>query len=304
MRSFKYFMLCTIVAIIAFSNLSFAGWVQDGTLWKYEENGSFKTNDWLEVEGNYYYFDSASHMVSGLQKIGDSYYAFHDNGIAYKRKEKIVIDEVQYDIATKGKVVDLENDMTDEDFAKYIANKALEEENNKKFAAAQKAFNESVAAERAVQEMQQALILESQRAENAAAQALINESIKARQEYLLSAEDDANLVAAANRGTASKPVVDNLTKEVTRQITLRKIELIGKAKEIRKQNPMAEISQVEVDFNDIINAYASRIDELLQITFAKYKVNDDKKSGYIEDFAALFSNMKSSFSEALDQAVG
>ena len=304
MKSFKVFMLFCAMFICAFATSVFAGWVQEGDLYKYEENGSFKTNEWLSVGGDMYYFDATSHMVTGLQKIGKYYYAFHNSGIAYKKSEKFYIGDIEYDVGSKGKVIDLENEFTEENYKEYLAQKAIEDANNKAFQYAQKAFNESVAAERAVIEKEQQAIRESQKAANAAAQAIIDESKKARDNYLLSPEDDAKLIAAANRGSASRPVVDNVKKEIKGQLTVRRIELIGKARELRTANPMAELSPIVEDFNDIINKYASRVDEILAVLSYKYKVNEDKMDGYVSEFNALFEEARSAFNASLDQIFG
>lgn len=302
MRNFKLLILTSLFSIMMFVNLAFAGWVQEGEFWKYEENGAFKTNDWLQVEADYYYFDAASHMVKGLQKIGDSFYAFHSDGKSYKKKEKFVINEVEYDIATKGKVKDL--DMTNEEYAEYVALKAIEDANNKKFQEAQKVLNESIAAENAKREQEQAAIRESQKAVNDAERERIEREQKLRTEFLLSSENDAKLTAAANRGNSSKSVVDNITKEIKNQVSHRKIELIGVAKKLRQENPMVELGSIIEDFNAIIDTYAARVDTILDVTSVKYKVNDEKMENYVEQFATMFNEMKASFADSLDKSVG
>ncbi|MBR3289100.1 MAG: hypothetical protein IKI71_05005 [Lachnospiraceae bacterium] len=304
MKGIKFFVLINALFVLLIANVTFAGWVQDGELYKYEENGAFITSDWLAIKGDNYYFDANSHMVTGLQKIGKYYYVFKNNGIAYKKSEKFVFENCEYDIGPKGKVLNLESDITDEEYKTYLANKAIEDANNKAFHEAQKVINESIAAERAKVEKEQEAIRESQRAATAAAQALIDESTKARKEFLLSAENDASLVAAANKGTASKPVVDSVMKELRRQLNLRKIELIGKAKELRASNPMAELNPIEEDFKDIIGAYESRVDDILSIVSYKFNVNEEKMDGYEEQFAAFFSEMQSSFVAAIDNILG
>ena len=304
MRNFKLILIACLFSIMMFSNTVFAGWMQEGEFWKYEENGVYKTNDWLQIEGDYYYFDAASHMVKGLQKIGNNFYVFHNNGVAYKKKEMFVLDGVEYDITTKGKVKDLENDMTDAEYAEYVSLKSLEEANNKKFQEAQKVLNESIAAENAKREKEQAAIRESQKAVNDAEKERVERQRKLREDFLLSPENDAKLIAAANKGNASKPVVDNVTKEIKNQVSLRKIELIGVAKKIRQENPMAELHPIIEDFNAIIDTYADRVETILDVTSAKYKVNDEKMEGYEEQFATMFSEMKASFAEALDKSLG
>ena len=304
MKNFKVLALICALFVSSFATSVFAGWVKDGDLYKYEENGTFKTSDWLAIEGDMYYFDATSHMVTGLQKIGKYYYVFRSNGVAYKKSSKFTINDIEYDIGAKGKVIDLENELTDEDYKKYLEELAIEEANNKAFQDAQKAYNESVAAERAIIEKQQAAIKESEKAANAAAQALIDESKKAREDYLLSPENDAKIAAAANRGNASRPVVDNVKKEIKGQLTLRKIELLGKAKEIRTANPMAELGPVEEDFREIIQKYASRVDDILSALSYKYNVNEEKMDGYVSEFALFFEEIETSFNTALEQQFG
>lgn len=304
MKNLKILLLVSAVFVCTFTTSIFAGWVKDGDLYKYEENGTFKTSDWLAIEGDMYYFDASSHMVTGLQKIGKYYYVFRNNGVAYKKNSTFYINDIEYEVGAKGKVIDLENELTDEDYKKYLEELAIEEANNKAFQDAQKAYNESVAAERAIIEKQQAAIKESEKAANAAAQALIDESKKARDNYLLSPEDDAKLTAAANKGSGSRPVVDNVKKEIKGQLTLRKIELLGKAKEIRTANPMAELGPVEEDFKEIIQKYASRVDDILSALSYKYNVNEEKMDGYVSEFALFFEEIETSFNTALEQQFG
>ena len=304
MKNFKVFLLISTLFVLTFTNIVLAGWIQDGEFWKYEENGTFKTKDWLTIEGDNYYFDESSHMVTTLYKIGENYYAFHSDGKAYRKKEDFELNGVEYDIGSKGKVMDLELDMSEEQYKEYLYQKAIEDANNKAFEAEQKTYNESVAAEMAKKQKEMDAIKESQKAVDAANQKLIEESKKARSEFLLSAENDQKLVAATNRGNASKAVVDNVYKEVQRQLNLRKLELIGQAKELRKANPMAELSPIVEDFNDIVNTYAKRVDEILSMTEYKYKVNEDKMEGYVDQFASLLEEIKSSFNTALDNQLG
>lgn len=304
MKNLKILLLVSAVFVCTFTTSIFAGWVKDGDLYKYEENGTFKTNDWLAIDGDMYYFDATSHMVTGLQKIGKYYYVFRNNGAAYKKNSTFHINDIEYEVGAKGKVIDLENEFTDEDYQHYLAQKAIEDANNKAFQDAQKAYNESVAAERAIIEKQQAAIKESEKAANAAAQALIDESKKAREDYLLSPENDAKIAAAANRGNASRPVVDNVKKEIKGQLTLRQIELLSKARELRAANPMAELSPFEEDFRDMIKIYSSRVDDILRGLSYKYNVNEDKMSGYVSEFAEFFDEIETSFVTALDNSLG
>ena len=110
MKYFKVLALICAMFVCSFATSVFAGWIKDGEQYKYEKNGTFKTNEWLSLDGDMYYFDSSSHMVTGLQKIGKYYYAFKNSGVAYKKTEKFYINDLEYDVGAKGKVIDLENE--------------------------------------------------------------------------------------------------------------------------------------------------------------------------------------------------
>ena len=304
MKKIKNASIISVLLIRVFTSLTFAGWLQEGSTWKYEENGAFKTNAWLSVDGDNYYFDGNGNMVTGLTKIGQYYYMFHKNGKAYTKKEHFNYNDIEYDISSKGKVKDLELDMNDEQYNSYVSELAIEEANNKAFADAQKAMNESIAKEVAKREEEQKAIRESQKAESAAAQAIINESKKARQEYLLSAENEEKIIAAANLGNSSKSVVNNIKVEIRGQLNDRRKELIDKAKALRAANPLAEISPIVEDYKSIVNAYANRIDSILSATAYKYKVGDEKMDKYSEELVMFLDEMINKFEAELEKELG
>lgn len=66
-------ILTTILAGIlttSMSMTSFAGWEQEGTSWKYNDNGTYAANGWRWIDGNgdgvaeCYYFDSNGYMLA------------------------------------------------------------------------------------------------------------------------------------------------------------------------------------------------------------------------------------------------
>lgn len=307
MKKSKVLMLISVMFVLLISNVVLADFVKEGDFTKYEENGAFKTNDWLEIKGDHYYFDANSHMVTGLQKIGNYYYVFGNNGIAYKRTKTFTFDDVEYDIGAKGKVKDLELHITDEQYNNYIAQKAVEDANSKAFKEAQKALNESIAA---VQKEQEALrqaenaALESQRAIEQSKNAEIKAQEDARNEYLLSKENANLIIVASNKGNTDKKVIDNVYTEINRQLSLRKIELIQKAKDMRAVDPMVELYFLIEDYNAITKRYASTVDGILSALAYKYNLNEQKLNEYTVRFTTLFENMKTAFETELDKTVG
>ena len=127
MKKLNLFVVVNLLLVVLFANAAFADWEQDGDYWKYEENGTYKTNDWLTYEGDDYYFDEFSHMVTGLYRIDDCYYAFYSNGKAYREDEPFEFNECEYEIGYRGYVMDLENVLTEEEYNEYIAESISEE---------------------------------------------------------------------------------------------------------------------------------------------------------------------------------
>lgn len=57
------------------SDVQPAGWIQDGKGWWYRnENGSYATNDWQQINNKWYYFDSKGYMVTGWVLWKDKWY--------------------------------------------------------------------------------------------------------------------------------------------------------------------------------------------------------------------------------------
>ncbi|MCS6131572.1 hypothetical protein DWV13_07980 [Clostridium botulinum] len=57
------------------------GWVQEGSEWKYRENGEF-VEGWKQINGDWYFFNSMNRMVTGVAYIGteNKIHEFDDNG--------------------------------------------------------------------------------------------------------------------------------------------------------------------------------------------------------------------------------
>lgn len=57
------------------SDVQPAGWIQDAKGWWYRnENGSYATNDWQQINNKWYYFDSKGYMVTGWVLWKDKWY--------------------------------------------------------------------------------------------------------------------------------------------------------------------------------------------------------------------------------------
>lgn len=65
MKKFKV-TLCFTLLFSSVSFISFAGeWKSDNIGWKYQEdNGAYATNEWEEINGNWYYFNEGGYMLS------------------------------------------------------------------------------------------------------------------------------------------------------------------------------------------------------------------------------------------------
>lgn len=59
-------IIMSLILSVSFCLNAFAGeWKQDSDGWKYQEdNGSYPTSAWKEINGNWYYFDEGGHMLS------------------------------------------------------------------------------------------------------------------------------------------------------------------------------------------------------------------------------------------------
>lgn len=56
-------------------------WREDSIGWRYEKaEGEFKKNCWMEIDGNWYYFDHDGYMASDWMRIRGIDYCFHETG--------------------------------------------------------------------------------------------------------------------------------------------------------------------------------------------------------------------------------
>ena len=299
----KFIILLTTIMLLS-TNFVFADWVTDGAFYKYENNGVFITNDWLTIEGDNYYFDELSHMVKGLKKIGNNYYVFHNTGKAYTRKEHFTFNDVEYDIGAKGKVKDLELDITEEEYTKYINEKAIEDANNMAFAAQQKAYAESEKARLAAEAKAKEAAVAAQRAQMVAEAKAKEESQKAFNEFLISSENRDKLQKAFKNGNGSKPIVDSIITEMRAQLNYRQLELINDAKAKRAIDPTLQLYTYVNDYTSIVKEYAKTADGMLLSLQQIYKFNDEKYEGYVERFSELFEQCQTAFNTQLDNQLG
>lgn len=67
---------------ILFSIQTLAGWMQGGEgQWLYEEAGKIVKNDWVEVDGTWYYFEQNGFMVTNFVLVIEGVlYTFNENG--------------------------------------------------------------------------------------------------------------------------------------------------------------------------------------------------------------------------------
>ena len=67
--------------IANYFGLSKGQWELDGSQWKYSNgDGTYKTSQWLLLNGVWYYFDAKGIMQTGWTKVGDTTYYFDANG--------------------------------------------------------------------------------------------------------------------------------------------------------------------------------------------------------------------------------
>ena len=80
-------LLSMVLIIVCLSStfssyVSAASWKQNTSGWWYEnDDGSYPSNQWKQVDGKWYYFNSSGYMVTGWQTIGGAQYYFHASGV-------------------------------------------------------------------------------------------------------------------------------------------------------------------------------------------------------------------------------
>ena len=81
--------------------LSKGHWELDGSQWKYSNgDGTYKTSQWLLLNGVWYYFDAKGIMQTGWTKVGDATY-YMDAGGAM-RTGWLYLDDTWYYLGTSG----------------------------------------------------------------------------------------------------------------------------------------------------------------------------------------------------------
>ena len=61
--------------------VNYTGWMLDDITWYYRRSdGSFVTNGWKEIDGEWYYFDEVGYMKTGLISDGGAVYYLYDSG--------------------------------------------------------------------------------------------------------------------------------------------------------------------------------------------------------------------------------
>ena len=87
--------------IANYFGLSKGHWELDGSQWKYSNgDGTYKTSQWLLLNGVWYYFDAKGIMQTGWTKVGDTTY-YMDAGGAM-RTGWLYLDDTWYYLGTSG----------------------------------------------------------------------------------------------------------------------------------------------------------------------------------------------------------
>ena len=87
--------------IANYFGLSKGQWELDGSQWKYSNgDGTYKTSQWLLLNGVWYYFDAKGIMQTGWTKVGDTTY-YMDAGGAM-RTGWLYLDDTSYYLGTSG----------------------------------------------------------------------------------------------------------------------------------------------------------------------------------------------------------
>ena len=113
MKRVVFIALC-ILMTFQVTALSFAGeWEQDGTKWKYKDNGDYIRGESKSIDGTWYFFDDNEHMVTGLFDYDGVCYSFDENG--KPNQANITYNGKTYKVNNKGVI----KDMTAEELDDY-----------------------------------------------------------------------------------------------------------------------------------------------------------------------------------------
>lgn len=81
--------------------LSKGHWELDGSQWKYSNgDGTYKTSQWLLLNGVWYYFDAKGIMQTGWTKVGDATYYMDDSGAM--QAGWLYLDDTWYYLGSSG----------------------------------------------------------------------------------------------------------------------------------------------------------------------------------------------------------
>lgn len=87
--------------IANYFGLSKGQWELDGSQWKYSNgDGTYKTSQWLLLNGVWYYFDAKGIMQTGWTKVGDTTYYMDADGAM--RTGWLYLDDTWYYLGTSG----------------------------------------------------------------------------------------------------------------------------------------------------------------------------------------------------------
>lgn len=92
----------TMFLVLVFAMSSFAGWVQNGTEWEYEENGNFLHNEWKTIDGVDYHFNIDAKMDTGLAEVDGKIHYFDNDGKPYEKGTVVNIMGSDWTVGRRG----------------------------------------------------------------------------------------------------------------------------------------------------------------------------------------------------------
>lgn len=313
MKNLKNLLIVAFM-IVSFTSATFAigavadgEWAADGANWKYITNGQAVVNDWALIKDgedyNYYYFDAAGHMVTGITKIGDDFYSFEKNGCVTQKGNKIKYDEYTFVIGKKGLIEDF-NDADYEDYLKEQSEKAAEQAANQAFQANLKVENERIkASEEAYKKEHAAEIAaaeaakQAEQAAKAQAEAAKKAEAAAKSELLISSANREKLISEVNKVSSRNLAVRNLVNELRRQLNERRTQMIAEAKAEFETNPKAEIDKLSDLFTEVVDEYARVVDGMLDVLNDKYKMREESYEEAAGELSEVLGTARSKFAD-------
>ena len=82
MKSFRRVAALALAMALSFGSMtSYAGWQQNETGWWYQnDDQSYISNGWSQINGQWYLFDSSGYMLTGWQNVNGTWYYMNGSG--------------------------------------------------------------------------------------------------------------------------------------------------------------------------------------------------------------------------------